>query len=117
MIDVHSHILPGIDDGSKDLLMSLEIAKSYEKAGFTHVAATPHFIYGTPWSPTGEVIKKKLDELRSEIKEAGLSLKVFPGMEIAFDPMIGRLVREKGVIPIAESSYYLIEPQIGRAHV
>lgn len=43
MIDIHSHILPGIDDGSKNISMTLEMIKMAEKSGTKDIVATPHF--------------------------------------------------------------------------
>ena len=44
MIDIHSHILPGIDDGARDIGQSLEMAHKYVMAGYTRVIATPHAV-------------------------------------------------------------------------
>lgn len=110
MIDIHCHILPGIDDGSKSIHMSLEMAVQYQKSGFSHVVATPHFMYGTSWAPRPEVIKDRVNKLQKAIQKAGISLNVFSGMEIALDPEIPGLIRKKHVIPLAGSSYFLIEP-------
>ena len=46
MIDIHSHILPGIDDGSRSLSMSLEMAKQAVENGITHMICTPHIHSG-----------------------------------------------------------------------
>ena len=46
MIDVHCHMLPGIDDGSKDLTTSLELAQAAVADGITHALMTPHHMNG-----------------------------------------------------------------------
>ena len=43
VVDIHSHVLPGIDDGSKSLTESVALLKMEEEQGVTHVVATPHF--------------------------------------------------------------------------
>lgn len=114
MIDIHSHILEGIDDGAKSLRLSLEMARLYEECGFSHVVATPHYIYGTPWVPSPETIREKVDALNTAIRAAGISLNVHAGMEIALDPEIPRLIKEKRVVPLSDSSFFLIEPPLQR---
>ncbi len=114
MIDIHSHILYGVDDGAKSLRLSLEMAGLYEKCGFSHVVATPHYMFGTPWVPSPETIREKVDALNIAIIAAGISLNVHAGMEIALDPEVPRLIREKKVVPLAGSSFFLIEPPLQR---
>jgi protein-tyrosine phosphatase len=114
MIDLHCHILPGIDDGPKTLNESLEMARIFEQAGYSHVVATPHAVPGTTWMPKPEEIQDKLAELNHTITENGIKLKVLPGMEIALDPNISDLLDQGQVQPLAGTSYVLIEPPFQR---
>jgi protein-tyrosine phosphatase len=114
MIDLHCHILPGIDDGPKTLDESLEMARIFEQAGYSHVVATPHAVPGTTWMPKPEEIQDKLAELNHAITENGIKLKVLPGMEIALDPNIADLLDHGQVQPLAGTSYVLIEPPFQR---
>ena len=114
MIDLHCHILPGIDDGPKTLNESLEMARIFEQAGYSHVVATPHAVPGTTWMPKPEEIKKKIAELNHAIVDNGINLKVLPGMEIALDPNISDLLDQGRVQPLAGTSYVLIEPPFQR---
>ena len=50
-IDIHTHILPGLDDGPQDTAGSIALARCYAKVGITTVFATPHFLPGTAWAP------------------------------------------------------------------
>ena len=63
MIDIHSHIIPGIDDGSKDIEMTINMLKKAELSGTTDIIATPHFMRGRFEVEYNEVLKK-VDELR-----------------------------------------------------
>ena len=45
IVDVHCHIMPGIDDGSRDITETLEMLKIAQSEGITHMIATPHFSY------------------------------------------------------------------------
>ena len=109
MIDLHSHLLPGIDDGSKSLQESLKMARIYEKAGYGQVVATPHWIPGTSWMPTPGEIRVQVAALNQRIKDEGINLSVVPGMEIALDPQIPPLLDEEKLQPLGETSYVLIE--------
>ena len=114
MIDLHCHILPGIDDGPETLKESLEMARIFEQAGYTYVVATPHAVPGTTWMPEPEEIQDRLGELNQAIAKAGLKLKVLTGMEIALDPNIVDLLDQGKVQPLAGTSYVLIEPPFQR---
>jgi protein-tyrosine phosphatase len=114
MIDLHCHILPGIDDGPKTLRESLEMARIFEQAGYSHLVATPHTVPGTTWMPKPDEIRDLLLELNQAIKKAGIQLKVLPGMEIALDPNISDLLNQGRVQPLAGTSYVLVEPPFQR---
>ena len=114
MIDLHCHILPGIDDGPKTLDESLEMARIFEQAGYSHVVATPHAVPGTTWMPKPGEIRNRLTVLNEAIAKEGIKLKVLPGMEIALDPHISDLLDQGQVLTIAGTSYVLIEPPFQR---
>ena len=109
MIDLHCHILPGVDDGPKNLDESLEMVRIFIKAGYRQLVATPHQVPGTTWMLSIEKIRNKLAELNNAIKTEGLELDVLPGMEIAFDPLIPGLLAKGQLLTLGETSYVLIE--------
>jgi protein-tyrosine phosphatase len=109
MIDLHCHILPGIDDGPKDLDESLEMARIYVEAGYSQVVATPHQVPGTTWMSSIEDIKQKIVELNHALNSEDIELEVLPGMEIAFDPIIIDLLKNGELLTLGQSSYVLIE--------
>ncbi|MBN1932938.1 MAG: hypothetical protein JW786_15145 [Desulfobacterales bacterium] len=84
MIDYHSHLLPDVDDGSKSIEESLEMARILVAAGFKEVYCTPHCIKGV-YENTRENIQPKFAQLQNAINEAGISLVVHPGMEYYLD--------------------------------
>jgi len=83
LIDLHSHILPGIDDGARSLEDSLDIARAAVAGGITVIAGTPHVRDDWPTEPA--VMEQKVAELRAELERAGIPLDVRPGGEIALD--------------------------------
>ena len=109
MIDLHSHILPGVDDGPKDLDQSLELALIFKEAGYHRVVATPHQVPGTTWMLSLEEIRNKLAELNHAIKIENIALDVLQGMEIAFDPLIPDLLGKGQLLTLGNTSYVLIE--------
>lgn len=109
-IDLHTHILPGLDDGAKDLVMSLEMGRLYAESGIQRVVATPHFVPGTAWSATKEVILERMALLQKELLKAGIDLTLYPGMEIAFHRKLAKRLQEGTLLPLGTSRHYLIEP-------
>jgi protein-tyrosine phosphatase len=109
LIDLHSHILPGIDDGPESLEDSIELALDYERAGYVTVVATSHWIAGSRWVPASEQIVEGATELNRAIKENGLGLKVLPGMEIGLDPQIPDYLEDGVVLTLGGSKYVLVE--------
>jgi protein-tyrosine phosphatase len=83
VIDLHSHVLPGVDDGAQSLADSLQIAEAAVTDGIEVLAATPHVRDDYPTSP--ETMETSLAELRAAISEASIPLEIKPGGEIALD--------------------------------
>jgi protein-tyrosine phosphatase len=81
MIDLHAHVLPGIDDGPETLADSLELLRAAHADGIARVAATPHVREDYPTRP------EEMDRLVAEVNEAahaeGIPVEVLPGGEIA----------------------------------
>jgi protein-tyrosine phosphatase len=109
MIDLHCHILPGVDDGPQNLDESLEMSRIFIKAGYRQVVATPHQVPGTTWMPSTEEIRNQLTELNQAIKIEGIELDVLPGMEISFDPLIPDLLEKGQLLTLGKTSCVLIE--------
>ena len=109
MIDLHSHILPGIDDGADNMIQSFELVKRYLAAGFRQVVATPHWVPGTSWMTTSDDIKERVAMLNQRIKDEHMMLEVFPGMEVAFDNELPGLLEKKAILPLADKTYVLLE--------
>ena len=83
MIDLHSHILRGIDDGARSLEDSLEIARAAVADGITVIAGTPHV--RDDWPTDAGVMEHRVAELGDELSRAGIQLEVRRGGEIAVE--------------------------------
>jgi protein-tyrosine phosphatase len=88
VIDLHTHILPGLDDGARTVETSIAMAVAAVARGVTKVAVTPHVRDDYPTS--AEAMLAALAELRRTLERAAIQLELLPGAEIAFD-RIGRL--------------------------
>ncbi|MFZ1445793.1 MAG: CpsB/CapC family capsule biosynthesis tyrosine phosphatase, partial [Candidatus Dechloromonas phosphoritropha] len=85
MIDLHCHLLPGIDDGAPDLETSLEMARIAFADGIRTLACTPH-IYPGVYENTGDGIRQAVAALQKTLDEAEIALKLVVGADIHVDP-------------------------------
>ena len=81
MIDIHTHILPGLDDGAKDIEDSIGLLKEAEKEGIKIVFATPHYIPGL-YRPSIKEITQAMSNLRKRISEEGIKIELIVGAEV-----------------------------------
>lgn len=108
MIDIHSHILFGIDDGSKDIETSVNMAKEAQINGVTHICCTPHFLEPDYISNSKEN-EERLEILKQKFKEENIDIELRLGNEIFItensieDLNIGRAIK------MNETKYVLVE--------
>ena len=108
MIDIHTHILPGIDDGSENLNQSVDMAKVAFQAGFTDIITTSHYMETIYEADTKER-RLLINTLSSELDKEGINLKLYNGAEIYFSDEFPEWI-EKGIVPtLAGSKYVLFE--------
>ncbi len=108
MIDIHSHILPAVDDGAKDLEMSLEMARIAVDDGLTHLFATPHHVYFTPL--TRDEVAERVTVLQEALDEADIPLTIVPGHEVRLYADTLEDWSEGLAGPLGRSRYVLAEP-------
>lgn len=106
MIDIHSHILPGIDDGAEFLTDSLEMAQAAVKEGIRTIVATPHHQNGRYLNPKSEIIKK-VDQLNGVLQEARIDLHVLPGQESRIYGEILEDYEHGEILTVGNQSNYL----------
>lgn len=109
MIDLHCHILPGIDDGAADLAMSLEMARRFVADGVTDVACTPHILPGV-YPNTGPQIQQATQRLQDALDQHGIPLRLVTGADnhIAHDFVAS--LQSGRLLPLNGSRYVLVEP-------
>lgn len=82
--DMHSHFIPGIDDGAKDMDDALSLLRSMEETGYKKVITTPH-VMSDGYRNTPEIIHGGLEKLRAAAKAAGIGLQIDAAAEYYFD--------------------------------
>lgn len=107
-VDLHSHVLPGMDDGSPSLSESLKMLREMEKMGFRKIITTPHVI-SDMYPNSTEQILGQLYHLREIIGQEGIQIDVEATGEYHMDYQFLKRVKSSEVIPFGEKNYLLIE--------
>lgn len=108
MIDIHTHILPGVDDGASDLFESLEMARLAVADGITQMFATPHHRDCTPL--TRFEVAQRLEKLQGELTKADIPLKLVAGHEVRLYDDVLQDWEQELAGPLGNTSYVLAEP-------
>lgn len=109
MFDIHSHILYGVDDGSKSLEQSVEMAKIGSSLGFTDIIATPHYIGNTKFNSNRTANSGLVADLQEKIVDMNLPTTLHLGNECFLESNLVDALINKKVAPIANTSYVLLE--------
>ncbi|QUW21245.1 capsular biosynthesis protein [Sporosarcina sp. Marseille-Q4063] len=108
MVDIHSHILPGVDDGPKTIEESVQLLEMAVAEGITDIIATPH-AYSPHFDVPKEAVLQKVTMLNEISKEKGLSIIVHAGQELRIkDFIVDKLITEEA-LTLAGSKYVLLE--------
>ncbi len=105
--DIHSHLIPGLDDGSPSLEESLNISKELVKLGYQKAVTTPHVIQDA-YGVTNEMIVSGVSELNKSLSENDVELEVIPSAEYYADEQFMELISKKDILPFGEN-YVLFE--------
>jgi protein-tyrosine phosphatase len=109
LIDTHSHILPGLDDGARDLEQALSIARLAVEDGINEMICTPHWVRGV-FENTRAVVLSAVERLAKHLKENDIPLSLHPGSELRVDSDIAKKLRSLELLTLNDSgSYVLIE--------
>ncbi len=92
--DMHSHLLPGIDDGATDLDNSLELIKGMQNLGYRKLITTPHIIWDM-YRNTPQIINDKLALVNAAIKEQGIDIELKAAAEYFLDEHVEELLKKK----------------------
>jgi protein-tyrosine phosphatase len=109
MIDLHSHILPGLDDGAKDPHSSLQMARIAVADGITHMACTPNIEPGR-YENDARGIATALEDFRLRLLDANIALEIAAGADAHIAPDLDRKLAAGEVPTLNQSRYFLFEP-------
>lgn len=115
-IDIHTHVLPEVDDGAKNWEVCLEMLARSAECGVEKVIATPHYL---PWRPgnTPNQIRELCMETQKKLeKKHGISIDIYPGNEIYYNMDVIQLLKEGKVLSLANSRYILVEFGTGESY-
>lgn len=109
MVDLHCHLLPGIDDGSKNMAISLRLAREATENGVTHALLTPHHMNGHYVNHKQDVIRRT-KELQEQINTHNIPLTVFPGQEVRINgQLMEALDRDDILFADTAGKYMMLE--------
>ena len=97
--DMHSHLIPGIDDGAPDLETSLELIKALQTMGFSNLITTPHVMTDL-YPNTSEIILKGLNDLQKAIEKAGMEITLSAAAEYLMDEAFGAKIEEENLLTL-----------------
>lgn len=113
MIDIHSHILYGIDDGAKTIDESLNILKKAYSSGVTDIVLTPHYIINSKYNCNNQDKLKLLNNIKKKMNEENIDINLYLGNEVYVDSGISDLI-QKDISTLNGSRYMLIELPMNR---
>lgn len=109
MIDLHSHILPKLCDGSQNLETSLAMARIAVADGTTHLACTPHIYPGVYQNSTATILPA-LQQLQMELDRQHIPLKLVIGADVHMVPEVMQGLKQGAIPTLNSSRYFLLEP-------
>lgn len=107
MIDLHCHLLPGVDDGSKSMDISLKLANDAVRDGIDYALLTPHHMNGVYLNHKKAVIQQT-QEFQVELDRHKISLKVFPGQEVRINGDLLTALDQDDILFADEGGRYLM---------
>lgn len=101
--DMHSHLIPGIDDGSRSMDETIAMLAKFESLGYKKVITTPH-IMSDYYRNTPEIIQEGLEQVRSTAKQLNLSIEIDAAAEYYFDEaLLDRLKRKERLLTFGDN--------------
>jgi len=109
LIDLHCHLLPGIDDGAADISLSLEMARASAADGITVTACTPHIMPGV-YNNDRAIIEAGIARLESHFAEEGIAMRLVVGADVHMDVELISGLKSGRIPSLNNTRYFLFEP-------
>lgn len=113
MKDIHSHLLYGIDDGSKTIEESLKLIKKANNQGITDLILTPHYIERSEYNCCNEEKKELFNRLVDEVRKKQININLFLGNEVFISNNLIELLKKGEISTLNGSKYLLVEFPMG----
>jgi tyrosine-protein phosphatase YwqE len=105
---MHSHLIPGIDDGSPDMATSIELVKGMMDLGYSQLITTPHILWDI-YKNTSNIILEGLERLKTAVKAEGLDVKIQAAAEYFLDDHVAELLKNKQKLLTINGNMVLVE--------
>lgn len=107
-VDIHCHILPGLDDGPKNLSQSLALCAALVEDGITTVIATPHQIGRYDRLNSAAVIQQEINQLAAALESKQIPLEILPGGDVRIDERLANLLDAGEIVSLANAEKHLL---------
>lgn len=108
MIDIHSHLIPAVDDGSRSIEETVEMLKEAKNAGFTDIILTPHYMESA-YRTEVAIIDFWREQLQKIVESEQIGVKLYSGNEVYISAEMDRLFKENEFKTLNDSKYLLME--------
>lgn len=106
MVDIHCHLLPGVDDGSPDWDTTLAMAEMAAADGIAVIASSPHQLGGSP--VLGDTIRALVEQAQTRLNERGIPLRILPGADVRIEPELVAGIRSGRVVTVADRRKHVL---------
>ncbi|MDY0041895.1 MAG: CpsB/CapC family capsule biosynthesis tyrosine phosphatase [Desulforhabdus sp.] len=107
MIDLHNHMLPGLDDGAVDWEESLAMARLAVRDGIRGVVCTPHWLRGA-YETSRSVVLEKAALLREKLQDRKIPLEIYPGSELRLDTALLNKIKSREILTLNDNGRYAL---------
>jgi protein-tyrosine phosphatase len=107
-VDLHAHILPGVDDGARNLEETVRMLRLAYKEGIRTIIATPHFVAGAKNAPV-DLLRLKCEQVQQEAEKIDQNMRILLGNEIYYSDSVPEALQSGTALTLAGSRYVLIE--------
>src|SRR5689334_5142119 len=105
---MHSHLIPGIDDGSPDMETSIELIRGFKELGYKKIITTPH-IFWEMYPNTPDIINSKLEDVRKELKAQNIEIELHAAAEYFIDEHFAESLYRKEQLLTLKDNLVLVE--------
>lgn len=106
-VDMHSHLIPGIDDGSPSMDATIAMLAKFESLGYKKVITTPH-IFSDYYKNTPEIIRSGLEQVQAALQAVNLSIRVEAAAEYYYDEYFLEQIKQRNILSFGDN-YVLME--------